>query len=395
MSADAAPAADRRGKRFLLFYALANAGGVAAYVPLLTLLLPTKMAAAAGEMRVEWLGAATFAGAIAASLSSIGFGWLSDFGDRRRFWVAGGLVLTMASYGLIHAAGTPLAIVGAVVFFQAALNMMLGPLAALAADTVPDAQKGFLGGLIGIGQPVGAMVGVLVTLPFMRGPGTQLLAVCAIFVGLGMPLLLMRLPARLEPTAARPAQRTMRRIDLSLLWLARLLVQIAGSVLFAFLLYYFQSLPGRTATEADVARLSGFTLIAAMPLALFLGRASDRVGTRRPFLFGTALAMSAGLAVMALRPEFPLAVAAYAVFGCGLSVFLSLHAVQAMQLLPSPTRRGRDLGLFNLTNTLPALLSPFLAAGLVPVYGFAGVMSVLAVLSALAAGFILAMRKDK
>ncbi len=396
MAADPRAAPGRQSTRFLLLYALANAGGVAAYLPLLTLLLPSKITALADGAHVEWLSAATLAGAISASLSNVGFGWASDLTGGRRTWVALGLVLTLASYALLHMAATLVAIVGAVVLYQAALNMMLSPLAAWAADTVPDDQKGVLGGLLAFGHPIGALAGVLVTLPFVRGQGAQLAAVCAIVAGLTLPLLLTAAPPRVQvrPSAPPPAQRTIRRVDLSLLWIARLLVQIAGSVLFAFLLYYFQSLPGRPAGEADVARLSGITLAAAMPLALLLGRASDRLGTRRPFLFGTAVAMTLGLTVMGLRPGFAAAVAGYALFGCSLAIYLSLHSVYAMQLLPSPCHRGRDLGLFNLTNTLPALLSPLLAVALAPTYGFEGLMIALALLVGTAALLILVIRSD-
>ena len=396
MAADARGAPGRQSTKFLLLYALANAGGVAAYLPLLTLLLPSKVAAVAGGAHVQWLSAATLAGAVSASLANIGFGWASDLKGSRRTWVALGLALTLASYALLHAAATLATIVGAVILYQAALNMMLSPLAAWAADTVPDDQKGVLGGLLAVGHPIGALAGVLMTLPFVRGQGAQLALLCAIIAGLTLPLLLSAAPpkAQVQPNAPAPAQRNMRRIDLSMLWIARLLVQIAGSVLFAFLLYYFQSLPGRPASEADVARLSGITLAAAMPLALLLGRASDRLGARRPFLFGTAVAMSLGLTVMGLRPGFGAAVAGYALFGCSLAIYLSLHSVYAMQLLPSPHRRGRDLGLFNLTNTLPALLSPLLAVALAPTYGFEGLMIALALLVATAALLILVIRSD-
>ena len=91
MAVDALPVASRQRTRFLLLYALANAGGVAAYLPLLTLLLPTKMAGAAGDLRIEWLAAATFAGAVTASLANIAFGWASDLRGSRRSWVMVGL----------------------------------------------------------------------------------------------------------------------------------------------------------------------------------------------------------------------------------------------------------------------------------------------------------------
>lgn len=396
MAVDSLPVASRQRTRFLLLYALANAGGVAAYLPFLTLLLPTRMAAAAGDFRVEWLAAAMLAGAVTASLANIAFGWASDIWGGRRGWVSAGLALTLASYAMLDRATTPIAIVATIVFYQLALNMILAPLAAWAADTVPDAQKGLLGGLLGAGHPVGALAGVLATLGFLRGQGMQLAMVCAIVAALIVPLLAFGRPVTLvtEAVAPPPVQRTMRRVDLSLLWLARLLVQMAGSVLFAFVLYYFQSLPGRPASEAEVAQLGLLTVIAAFPLALLLGRASDRIGKRRPFLFGVTIAMSVGLALMGSKPSFGAAVAGYTLFGCGLAIFLALHSTYAMQMLLSPKRRGRDLGLFNLTNTLPALLSPLLTVGLVPTYGYDGLMLALAALVAIAAVLIIAVRGE-
>ena len=62
----------------LLPYALANIGGVVAYFPLLTLLLPLKVAAVAGDARIGVLAAAAVAGSIAAGASNILFGWLGD-----------------------------------------------------------------------------------------------------------------------------------------------------------------------------------------------------------------------------------------------------------------------------------------------------------------------------
>src|SRR5690348_15836178 len=68
----------RRSWRFLALYALANAGGVAAFLPLLTLLLPLKVHTIAGDDRLTTLTLCALAGAVAASLSNIVFGALSD-----------------------------------------------------------------------------------------------------------------------------------------------------------------------------------------------------------------------------------------------------------------------------------------------------------------------------
>jgi MFS family permease len=395
-AAEEAALPGRQSNGFLLLYALAYAGCFVSFVPLLTLLLPEKMASAAGDARIEWLSTATLAGAVSASLANIGFGWASDLVGSRRAWLAAGLLSSLASYALLHLSQSPLAIVLAVIVYQAAINMMLSPLTAWAADTVPDAQKGRLGGLLGLAPPVGALAGIVVTLPILPGAAAQMLMVCLLFALLILPLLAVGHPApiHLGPRLITGVQRTQRRIDLFLLWVARLLVQIAGSVLFAFLLYYFQSLPDTSASQSDVARLSAFTMVASVPLALLAGWASDRLGVRMPFLIGTAIAACSGLTVLALQPGLGAATAGYAIFGCATSVFFAIHSVYAMQMLPSPLRRGRDLGLFNLTNTLPAILSPLLALTVVPRIGFPGLMATLAVLTLVAALLLVLVRTE-
>ena len=68
-------AGPRQATRFLLLYALAVAGGSIAYIPFLTILLPVRIEEIAGGDAVGALAYATFAGAVAASLANIAFGW--------------------------------------------------------------------------------------------------------------------------------------------------------------------------------------------------------------------------------------------------------------------------------------------------------------------------------
>lgn len=115
--ADGAP--DRRSIGFLLIYAFANAGGVIGFLPLLTLLLPVKIETIAGDGQLGLFTATVICGAIAASISNIIFGWLSDrsvaHGGGRRRWLAGGIVATALSYAVLADAASPQAIVLAIV----------------------------------------------------------------------------------------------------------------------------------------------------------------------------------------------------------------------------------------------------------------------------------------
>ena len=88
---------------------------------------------------------------------------------------------------------------------------------------------------------------------------------------------------------------------------------------------------------------------------------------------------------MALSNSLASAIAGYVVFGVAASIFLALHTGQTLRVLPRPANRGRDLGFFNLTNTSPSLVMPWLTIALVPLFGFAGLFAALATCAVVAA----------
>lgn len=371
---------------FLAAFALAYVGGVTAYLPLLSLLLPMKVDAMAGDARLGVMAACVVAGALAASLSNIVFGALSDRslarGGGRRRWLAGGVAATVAAYAGIAAAASPALVVLAVAAFQVAINALLAPLLAIMADEVPDARKGLAGGLLALGAPAASGVGVLLVGAEGLGDGARFMIVPLVSAICVAPLLLVRLPAaRSMPAIARAA---VPRRNLLTAWTARLLVQVAGTVLAAYLLFYFESIvPSMPPPElaARVARLLLIASLLPLPVALLAGRLSDRTDRRKPVLVVAAAVAALGLAGMAGAHDWTVGATAFALYTIGSSVFLALHATFAMQVLPDPEHRGRDLGLFNLTNTLPALIGPPLAWGLATPRNFAPVMVVLAALT--------------
>ncbi|GHC91019.1 MFS transporter [Novosphingobium pokkalii] len=398
----AAPAARRSDWPFLLCYALAWAGATAGYGPLLTLLLPLRVAELAGPAAVPWLATLTFIGAVSASLTNIAWGWASDRTGHRRAWVAVGLVLASALLLALPLATTLPGLIALLVAWQAALNMVLGPLAAWAGDCVPDRHKGVLGGLLAFAPAWSGAVGAFVTLPALHGgPGVGFatrVAVLALIVVLSiLPLLLFGprlMPAQAPvvsaaatapcaPTPTGPVRR---------MWLARLLVQLAEATLFAFIAYWFLSIDA-TMHPATMARIYGVLLALSVPLALLVGHWADRrVRPWRPLALLAAL-VALGLVIMALAPGKAVALAGYALFALAMAVFLALHAGQTLRVLPRPDRRGRDLGLFNLTNTVPSLIVPWLAVGLVPTLGFGALFLVLATCAILASALLLSIRQ--
>ncbi|NCP20090.1 MAG: MFS transporter [Erythrobacter sp.] len=386
------PATARQAPHFLLLYALAAAGGAIAYVPFLTILLPMQVTALVGERDVVWLAYATFAGALAASAANIAFGWLSDRTGTRRVWIALGLVLSSLMLVAFAQVADIVWLIVLLVLWQLGLNMMLSSLAAWAGDCVPDAQKGLLGGLMAMSPAAGALSAAFITLPGLADAQGRLWLVAAMVAVCVLPALVVGAPRRFPhlmrdehdaPESGAPALPHPKRV-VARMWLARLLIQISEAALFAYLYFWFRSVDPAM-TDARVAQIFSIILVASVPLALLTGHLADRF--HRPFL---PLAVAAGIAgvglsAMAVSTSLGTALAGYVIFGIAASVFLSLHTGQTLRVLPRARNRGRDLGIFNLTNTCPSLVMPWLTLSLVPIFGFSGLFVALAGCAALAA----------
>ncbi|RYY45701.1 MAG: MFS transporter [Sphingomonadales bacterium] len=371
-----------RSTGFLLLFALANAGAVIGYLPLLTLLLPARIGEIAGETRLDLFTITVIAGATAASLSNIAFGWLSDRslarGRGRRTWVGLGIAMTAASYAAIALAASPVAIILAIVAFQTAINALLAPFLAIMADEIPDSQKGVAGGLLTFAAPVASAFSVLlVSVPALNDTARLMLIPTA--VALCVTPMLRTRPRQLvvQPVTHVASPRRY----LAIAWGSRLLIQISGAVLSLYLFYYFESLGTQPGLASRVAQVLTIAYALSLPIAVFSGRLSDRIGRRKPFLLAAAFAAALGLTGMAWTRDFGLAALCFGLFQIGSAVFLGLHSAFATQLLPNPAHRGRDLGLLNLTNTLPGLLGPILAWTLATPQDFDAVMLALAALA--------------
>lgn len=388
--------------RFVLFYALAWVGGSISYTPLLTILLPVQVADLAGKQAgVDWLAYVALAGAIAASLSGIGFGYLSDVTRNRRGWIAAGLVLSCLLLVLIGQATSFAGLIACIVCWQLALNMMLGPLAAWAGDVVPDNRKGMLGGLMAFAPGMGALSGALVTQPGLAADGLRIWLIAALVAICVVPVLLMRPPPGLDRQGlSEPGPADLRipvperRSQAVRMWLARLFIQVAEASMFAYLYFWLLSLdPG--ISDNQTARLFSAILLVSAPLALATGRWSDRRDRPIAPLQFCALVSAVGLLGMSLATDLASAMLAYGLFGLASAIFLALHSAQTLRILPRPDRRGRDLGLFNLANTFPSLIMPWLAVFLIPSFGFQGLFVLLAALAGGAALLLVAVARSR
>jgi len=356
---------------FIALLTWANIGAFVAFVPLLSLLVPLRAEVLAPGDKVGLLSQVALWGAVAASVANMAVGWASDRTrhrwGRRRPWIGAGLAGLVLAYALIAAAASPTALIVGVVAFQVAFNMMFAPLTATLADRVPDRQKGRVSAFLGLAAPMGAASGVLITAP-PPGDGALRMALLAgmVLAGLLPFLIAYREPVRPapEPTAER---RGALSSDFGFAWASRFCLQIAASVVNAYMLYYLADyaryadhFPGST-VEAGLARLIALSTLLIVAAGFLGGLASDRFNRRRAFILLAAGLMATGLSVFAVWPAWPGPLVGYGLYGVGFGLYSTVDAALVAQVLPSRRDAARDLGVMNLTNTLPAVLAPLLA----------------------------------
>lgn len=357
---------------FIAALTLAYIGAFIAFVPLLTLLVPLQAQALAPTDKVGLLSLVTLWGALAASGANMAAGWASDRTrhrlGRRRPWIMAGLAGVILAYALIAAAATPIALVVGVALFQLAFNMMFAPLTAVLADRVPDHQKGRVAAFLGLGAPMGAASGVLITAAFLPGTPARMTLLGLMVVACLLPLLLTcrdSPPGDARPPPARAFAGL--SADFGFAWVSRFCLQIAASVVNAYMLFYLadharyaEQFPGST-VESGLARLIALSTVLVVASGFLGGLASDRLNRRRGFILFAAGLMAAGLAVFAAWPAWPGPLVGYSLYGVGFGLYTTVDAALVAQVLPSRRDTARDLGIMNLTNTLPAVLAPVLA----------------------------------
>jgi len=387
---------ERQPRWFLVLFALAAAGGAVAYVPLLTVLLPQQIVTLQGSEDVAALAKVSFLGAVMASLANIAVGALSDRSTVRRPWIIAGLIASNMALLAVGRADSIAELVLLIMAWQVALNLMLAPLMAWAGDCFPDSQKGVLGGALALAPALGAIAGSVVTFAGLVPPDARLGLVALLVTALVLPAVVLgggRVRGELmQPVVPTGDPLRLRDRVVVRMWIARLLVQVAEGGMFAFLLYWLRSLaPGYP--ENGAANIFSMVLVCAVPLSLILGRWSDRHARPILPLVACALLCTAGMLVMAAAGTLEMAIAGYVVFGLAAAIFLALHSGQTLRVLPAPQHRGRDLGLFNLTNTVPGMVMPWLTVLLVPSFGYSALFVLFATLSLMSAALLTAVMR--
>jgi MFS family permease len=395
----------RRGWMSLLF--LANIGlWLGIYAPI-QVLLPTQAELLDAANKEFVFGLVTGVGALVSLIANPLIGLLSDrtcsrFG-RRHPWTIAGATLGAVGLVVLAAAGNIGVMILGWCLVQAGLNGMLATLTAAVPDRVPVDQRAQIGGLVGISQMLGTVLGaVLVTVIVTSLPGGYL--ACAIVVVLGGIAFVLLTPDAALPVAFRPAAKfreVMANLwisprahpDFAWAWSCHFMIMTGNALGTLFLLFFLRDAVHYVDPDTGLLIMMGLYGVALIFGAVITGHFSDKSGRRKPYVLGAAAIMAVAALILTVWQNWPAALVASPLLGVGFGAYMAVALAILTQVLPAAEDRAKDLGVVNIANSLPQVIAPLASAViLAQLGGYRGLFAASAVATVVAGVLITRVR---
>jgi MFS family permease len=326
----------------------------------------------------------------------------SRFG-RRRPWILGGALAFAISLVVL---GFQTTFVGVGIWWSLALTgfcVLTAALTATISDQVPVRQRGFVSGWISAPQAVGTILGLLLVTSVITEQVLGYVALAVLLLVLVAPFLFFVKDAVL-PRAQRPkftAAAIIRGMwvsprknpDFAWTLASRILINLGNALGTTLLFYFLQDGLKLPDPEDSLITLTLVYMVFVVLASLFLGRLSDALGRRKVFVTVAAVLQATAALLLALAPNFTVAIVAAGLLGLGYGCFLSVDQALATQVLPDAADRGKDLGVMNIASAVPQALAPLLGAYVVVALGgFTGLFLLSGLVALLGAATITPIR---
>jgi len=360
----------RKGWMSLLFFA--NIGlWLGIYAPI-QVLLPKQAELLDAANKELTFGLVTGIGAIVSLVANPMIGLLSDrtcsrFG-RRHPWTVAGAALGAVGLVVLASAGNIASMVLGWCLVSAGLNGMLATLTAAIPDRVPVKQRAQIGGLVGISQMLGTVLGaVLVTVVVSSLPGGYL--VCAAVVVVGAVVFVLCTPDAALPAAFRPAGKVREILanlwisprehpDFAWAWCCHFMIMLGNALGTLFLLFFLRDAVHYPDPDTGLLVMMGLYGVALTLGALIVGHFSDGSGRRKPYVLAAVAVMALAGLVLTFWQSWPAALVASPLLGVGFGAYMAVALAILTQVLPAAADRAKDLGVVNIANSLPQVVAP-------------------------------------
>ncbi|MFI5559058.1 MFS transporter [Amycolatopsis japonica] len=373
----------RAGWMSLLFFAnIALWLGV--YAPI-QVLLPKQAELLDAADKEAVFSLVTGIGAVVALIANPAVGLLSDrtcsARGRRHPWTAAGAAVAAAGLLVLAFAPNVAVMVLGWCLVQAGLNGMLAMLVSAIADRVPVPQRAQVGGLVGIAQMLGTVLGAVVVVVMLDLAGLPLgYAVCAAIVLAGAAAFVLRTPDARLPVAFRPSARTRdvlanlwisprRHPDFAWAWGCHFMINLGNAFGTLYLLFFLKDAVHYEDPDTGLLIMMGLYGAALVVGALIAGHFSDKTGRRKPYVLAASAVMAVAALLLVVWQNWTAALAASPLLGVGFGAYMAVALAMLTQVLPTAQDRAKDLGVINIANSLPQVVAPMLTA---PILAYLG-----------------------
>lgn len=370
------------------------------------LFVPSSHVGSAEQATVlSWL---VLVGAIVSLLMPPFIGALSDrtrgkLGRRRPYLIIGCLLL-ISSTPLLVDSLTMLEFLSGLALLHIGMNIISPAYQGLVPDQVPEEQRGMVSGYVGGLTILGSMASLGLA-AFLLGGVNQhafdanlvrhnasiyyMITATLMTIGVLITVLGVReipythTPSSVErkKTLAGVAWRLLhhwvepwRKYNFTIVFLTRTTIMLGMAMFMTYVEYYFARVQNVTNFVATTALIAVLALGGGVISGILSGVLSDRIRRRAPVICVATLFMAATSFVFVVAPGelgfwlWPLGL----LFGLGYGAFSSVDWALTIDALPSLTEAGKHLGLWNASNTLPAIIAPLFGGFIINIVGGQG-----------------------
>lgn len=414
---DAPPALPRASRAFIAAYWFAQLGNWLSLLTPVTIGIALRVAELASPAdKAAQLALVVSVGAFGSLIAAPLWGQISDRTrsriGRRKLWMLVGVFGGGVGLFIMAAAPNMLVFGAGWLVAQVAFNANQASLNALLPDQIPGPQRGRVSGLLGLSATVAVLIATFLSQFTSVNPYLLFLTPWAVTV-VSLFVVLRSFQDRPARPGAFPAfglkefaksfwVNPLVHKDYGWAWLSRFFVFLGASFVQVYSVYLLQDRfeigPAEVTTLVFVNTVIGSSMtLLFSPLS---GWISDRTGRRKPFVLVAALIAAAGLVLIGFADTLPLFFIASAIASAGIAVYYAVDLALVANVLPDPENSAKDMGVFQIANSLPQSLGPaiapmFLAIGAVQGGNYAALFIAAAVFAIIGAVAIAPVRGSR
>jgi len=349
--------------------------------------------------KVTALGIVSGVSAVFATLANPVAGALSDQLGRRNPFILGGAVCAAVAIAALGSVNSLLLIALLWSLGQMFMNCFQAALTAIVPDRVPKDRLGTASAMVGLGLPVGGLIGVVVAGGLSSSLSTAYL-VLGVFIAFAAALFSWRVKdVPLAKGSTGPGLReqaasfaeSLRTHDFRWAFIGRALLVLGYFSVFGYQLYILQdhvTMPHSVSPTTGVGILTAIGMLATGVATVVGGTLSDRLGRRKVFVAVAGSLAGLVMVIPVVSPTWPGMMVFSLVNGLAFGCFMAVDTAVVAAVLPSRGDAARDLGVLNVANAGPQIIAPFVASLLIAhlggyntLFAFAGVFSVVGAVS--------------